>query len=163
MNSCYSDVYNNETPAQAWRAGFREGVKLATDRGARISKEEFKNNHWRCLHWVYIWTMVGADVKNALWAIYGARQGLYMTMCTDWDYVQVRDFKYLNAFWNQLDITEPTLMETIESLGDKLINDLDIPISRHPLDAQQSKFFKAVYQLPTRIPHQQFIQELKDV
>ena len=44
MNSCYSDVYNNETAAQAWRAGFREGVKLATDRGVRIEKEEFKNN-----------------------------------------------------------------------------------------------------------------------
>ena len=82
MNSCYSDVYNNETAGQAWRAGFREGVKLATDRGVRITKDEFINNHWRCLHWLYIWTMIGADVENGLWAIYGAREGLYMTMCT---------------------------------------------------------------------------------
>ena len=38
--------------------------------------------------------MVGTDVENGLWAIHGARQGLYKTMCTDWDYVQVRDFEY---------------------------------------------------------------------
>ena len=30
MNSCYSDVYNNHTSQQAWRAGFREGCKMAT-------------------------------------------------------------------------------------------------------------------------------------
>ena len=162
MNSCYSDVYNNETAAQAWRAGFREGVKLATDRGVRISKEELKNNHWRCLHWLYIWSMVGADVTNGLWAIYGAREGLYKTMCTDWDYVQVRDFKYLNSLWDDTysKITEEMLPYEIMGLGASLINDLDIPIAENPLNAQQSKFFKAVYQHPSRTDHQRFIEKL---
>jgi hypothetical protein len=162
MNSCYSDVYNNETAAQAWRAGFREGVKLATDRGVRISKEEFKNNHWRCLHWLYIWSMVGADVENGLWAIYGTREGLYKTMCTDWDYVQVRDFKYLNSLWDSeySKITEEMLPYEIMGLGETLIDELDIPISANPLDSQQSKFFKAVYQHPSRTDHQRFIEKL---
>jgi hypothetical protein len=162
MNSCYSDVYNNETPAQAWRAGFREGVKLATDRGVRISKEEFKNNHWRCLHWLYIWTMIGNDVENGVWAIYGAREGLYKTMCTDWDYVQVRDFEYLNFLWNSeySKITEDMLPYEIAGLGASLINDLNIPIAENPLDAQQSKFFKSVYQHPSRTDHQRFIEKL---
>lgn len=162
MNSCYSDVYNNETPAQAWRAGFREGVKLATDRGVRISKEEFKNNHWRCLHWLYIWSMVGKDVENGDWAILGTRAGLYMTMCTDWNYVQVRDFEYLNDLWKMsFESIEDVDLE-IEEYGIKLINELDIPIAEQPLDAQQSKFFKAVYQHPSRTDHQRFIEELKD-
>ena len=160
MNSCYSDVYNNETPAQAWRAGFREGVKLATDRGVRISKEEFKNNNWRCLNWAYIWTMIGADVENGLWAILGARAGLFMTMCTEWDYVQVRDFEYLNDLWK----TSFAAIEDIEyeacTYGIKLINELDIPIAETPLGAQQSKFFKAVYEMPTRISHQRFLEKL---
>ena len=154
MNSCYSDVYNNYTAQQAWRAGFREGVKLATDRGLRLSKEELKNNHWRCLHMLYVWSMVGADVENGLWAIYGAREGLYMTMCTDWDYVQVRNFDYLNDYWKNVvskNITEETLLGSIEHLGASLIDELDIPISINPLDAQQSKFFKTVYQY-TRQP-----------
>jgi hypothetical protein len=162
MNSCYSDVYNNETPGQAWRAGFREGVKLATDRGVRIEKEEFKNNHWRCLHWLYIWSMIGADVDNGKWAIYGAREGLYKTMCTDWDYVQVRDFKYLNSLWAQVEpkVSMDGLQDSIEDLGDKILTELDIPISPKPLDAQQSKFFKAVYQHPSRTDNQRFIEKL---
>ena len=151
MNSCYSDVYNNETQMQAWRAGFREGVKLATDRGLRLSKEELKNNHWRCLHMLYVWSMVGADVENGLWAIYGAREGLYMSMCTDWDYVQVRDFKYLNKYWSEI---VPDRQVIIYQLS-KLINQLSIPIAASPLDAQQSKFFKQVHQNPTRLPRLQ--------
>jgi len=162
MNSVYSDVYNNETPGQAWRAGFREGVKLSTNRGVRITPEEFKDNHWRCLHWLYIWSMVGADVEHGLWAIYGTRLGLHMTMCTDWDYVQVRDFEYLNNLWEQLEVTEDNIMDEIEDLGAKIINALDIPISEQPLTAEQSKFFKSVYQNPSRTDNQQFIEELKD-
>ena len=50
MNSCFSDVYNNSTPHQAWRAGFREGVKMALDQGVKPSLEKFKNNHWKNLH-----------------------------------------------------------------------------------------------------------------
>ena len=165
MNSVYSDVFNNETPGQAWRAGFREGVKLATDRGVRITPQEFKDNHWRCLHWLYIWTMVGADVDNGLWAIYGAREGLYKTMCTDWDYVQVRDFKYLNSLWKEVEprVSMEGLQDSIEDLGDKILAKLDIPIAAQPLDAQQSKFFKSVYQNPSRTDNQRFIEELKDV
>lgn len=165
MNSVYSDVFNNETPGQAWRAGFREGVKLATDRGVRITPQEFKDNHWRCLHWLYIWSMVGADVDNGLWAIYGAREGLYKTMCTDWDYVQVRDFKYLNSLWDEVEprVSMEGLQDSIEDLGNKILTNLDIPIAEQPLDANQSKFFKSVYQNPSRTDNQRFIEELKDV
>jgi len=160
MNSCYSDTYNNETAAQAWRAGFREGVKLATDRGERISKEELKNNHWRCLHWLYIWCMVGTDVKNGEWAILGARAGLYMTMCTDWDYIQVRDFEYLNDLWKMSFESIEDVDYEIQEYGKKLLDELDLPIAESPLDAEQSKFFKAVYQHPSRTDNQRFIEKL---
>ena len=157
MNSCYSDVYNNHTSQQAWRAGFREGVKLATDRGLRLSKEELKNNHWRCLHMLYVWSMIGADVENGLWAVLGARAGLYMTMCTDWDYVQVRDFEYLNSLWQQSFEGIQDVDYEIGEYGIKLINELDIPIAKTPLDAQQSKFFKTVYQYTRQASTNQFI------
>lgn len=161
MNSCYSDVYNNATPYQAWRAGFREGVKLALDRGVKPSIEDFHKNHWRCLHWLYIWTMVGADVENGLWAIYGAREGLYKTMCTDWDYVQVRDFEYLNSLWNEEynKITIDMLPYEIIGLGETLKHELNIPIG-DTLSSDQSKFFKAVYEHPARTDHQRFIDKL---
>ena len=31
MNGTFSKIHNNATPQQAWRAGFREGVKMALD------------------------------------------------------------------------------------------------------------------------------------
>lgn len=159
MNSCYSEIYNNATPHQAWRAGFREGVKMALDRGLRVTIDEFQKNHWKNLHRLYIWLMVGADVENGLWAIYGARQGLYMTMLTDWDFVNVRDFDYLNTMWKNLELTvnEENLIEAIEDYGDKLKAELDLPISITPLDAGGSLFFKTVYQNPARTAQQQFI------
>ena len=41
------------------------------------------------------------DVDNGIWAIYGAREGTYKTMCTNWDYVNVRDFETLNSMWEE--------------------------------------------------------------
>jgi hypothetical protein len=150
MNRCYSEIRNNATPQQAWRAGFREGVKMALDRGMRVDKENFKRNHWKNLHRLYVWLMIGADVTNGEWAIYGAREGLYKTMCTDWDFVNVRDFEWLNDYWDNKDISD--VDKQTKEFGSKLIAELDLPIAENPLDAQQSKFFKTVYQNPSRIP-----------
>jgi hypothetical protein len=153
QNSCFSDVYNNATAQQAWRAGFREGVKMALDRGVKVTVEEFHKNHWKNLHRLYIWLMVGADVEYGKWAIYGAREGLYKTMCTDWDYINVRDFEYLNSMWEEVEpkVSIEGLQDSIEELGSKLISKLDIPIAITPLGSKQSKFFKEVYQNPTRL------------
>lgn len=153
MNSCFSEIMNNGSAKQAWRAGFREGVKMALDRGVRPSVEDFKKNHWKNLHRLYIWLMVGADVEHGLWAIYGAREGLYKTMCTDWDYINVRDFDWLNDYWDNTvtqNINEENLIRKSEDLADALIPFLELPISAYPLEADQSKFFKTVYQNPAR-------------
>ena len=152
MNSCFSTIINNATPQQAWRAGFREGVKLALDRGVKVSKQDFHNNHWRCLHWLYIWSMVGSDVKNGNWAILGARQGLYKTMCTDWDYIQVRDFEYLNNLWKDEfeDFEGHEVYDESCRYTNLLVKELDIPVD-NPLTAGQSKFFKTVYTNPSRV------------
>jgi len=160
QNSWYSDVYNNATPQQAWRAGFREGVKMALDQGVKpTSVEKFLNGHWKNLHRLWIWLMIGADVDNGLWAIYGARQGLYKTMLTDWDYVNVRDFEYLNDMWEQdvSHIKPMYLHDEVSDLGEKLMQELRVPIAVDPLDPNQSKFFKLVYQNPSRNSNQQFI------
>jgi hypothetical protein len=153
MNSCFSDVYNNETPHQAWRAGFREGVKLSLNQGIKPSKEEYLNLHWRCLHWMYIWSMVGADIDNGNWAMLGTRAAVYKTMCTDWDYINVRDFEYLNNLWKEefADITEDKVLESSTNYGTKLINELQIPIDKEPFSQGASKFFKTIYRQPDRV------------
>tara|TARA_B110000240_G_C13474505_1_gene442392 strand:- start:87 stop:998 length:912 start_codon:yes stop_codon:yes gene_type:complete len=157
QNSWYSDVYNNETPHQAWRAGFREGVKMALDQGVKPTKEAFLQGHWKNLHRLWVWLMIGADIENGDWAVLGARAGLYKTMCTDWDYVNVRDFEYLNTLWKEEfeEMVDP-VSSSLE-YGSNLINDLKVPIARVPLNAEQSKFFKTVYQNPSRNSQQQFV------
>ena len=157
MNNCFSDIYNNATPHQAWRAGFREGCKMALDRGLRVSLEDFHKNHWKNLHRLYIWLMVGADSENGRWAIHGAREGLYKTMCTDWDFVNVRDFKWLNEYWDTKNIDEDQMEQDTIDLGYKLIDELDLPIAADPLDGNQSLFFKNVYQNPVRDNSKQFL------
>ena len=81
MNDCYSTTYPNATPYQAWRAGFREGVKMALDRGAKISMQEFEGRvNTRNYDNLCIWQSVGSDAEHGFWAIYGARLGTYMMM-----------------------------------------------------------------------------------
>ena len=152
LHNCYSTSVINSEPFQAWIAGYREGVKMSLDRGARVPIEEFKKNHWKNLNRMYIWQMVGADVENGIWAVYGARQGTYMTMCTDWNIVHTRDFEYLNEMWRDIEskISLNSIEEEIIKLGNDLIGELDIPISPKPLDPQQSSFFKKVYKNPSR-------------
>ena len=147
MNSCYSKVYNNDSPKQAWRAGFREGVKMSLDRGNKFNSMTFREEvYWQNLHRLMIWQMVGADISNGLWAIYGARQGCHMTNLTDWDYIQVRDFTYLETLWNEVskNVTEDTLLEKSNELGKILQRDLQIPVDQ-VLSPEQSEMFKYSY------------------
>jgi hypothetical protein len=150
VNECYSEIMNNSSAQQAWRAGFREGVKMCLNRGLRPKNlDEFNQNDWRNLHRIYIWLMVGADVDNGSWAVYGARQGLVKTMLSNWDYVNVRDFEWLNDFWNS-EVKDSNVNDETILLGKEIVNNLNLPISSIPLDYNQSKFFKTVYQSPSR-------------
>lgn len=147
MNSCYSKVYNNASAKQAWRAGFREGVKMSLDRGTKFSSITFSEEaYWQNLHRLMIWQMVGADITNGIWAMYGARQGCYMTNLTDWDYVQVRDFAYLETLWEDVKkkITPDNILSECTRLGKLLHQTLQIPVDQ-VLSVNQSKMFKYSY------------------
>ena len=148
LSKCMSTVENNYTPQQSWRAGFREGVKMCLIEGIKPSIKDMKAIHWKNLSRLYVWCMTGADVKNGLWAIYGAREGFYKTMCTDWDYINVRDFRWLNNYWNKKDdMVEEDIKHYIEELGTDLKNQLDVPIDSMPYNSGQSKFFKHMYKI----------------
>lgn len=166
MTNQYSVTYPNGSPRQSFRAGFREGVKMGLVRGEKTDPDSFKKNVW----WgnykrLITWCSVGADVENGLWAIYGARLGCYMTNLTDWDFVNVRDFEYLNTLWDEkikpkfamkkdsigvnkcykTNYTYDTniLASEIKDLGTKLRKGLGLEIAE--LDEIQSRFYKASY------------------
>ena len=139
----YSESFTNATPEQAWRAGFREGVKMSLDQGAKVP--DLKKTHWQNYHRLLIWCSVGADIENGIWSILGAREGAYLTNCTDWDYSNVRDFDYLAEHWKiEHEGKEPTVTSAyINFLGKKLMDDLGLEIAN--LDPAGSRFLKTVY------------------
>lgn len=141
MNDCYSTTYPNATPFQAWRAGFREGVKMCLDRGARPNIEQFKDRIVsRNYDNLCIWQTVGADVENGFWAIYGARLGTQLTMLQDWDYRQVQWFDALTALWQNYKDHEP---DHCTAVGDELRQRLGLKIV--DMDTDASVFFKHHY------------------
>ena len=153
QNVCYSEIYNNATPLQAWRAGFREGVKMTLLEGAKLADpgQCRKRIHWKNLERLMVWSHVGMDVENGIWAIYGARHGCYKTNLTDWDYQNVRDFEYLNNLWHsevENKIDEINILDKIQKLGDDITRHMDVPMGS--VDATASKFFKLVYRNPSR-------------
>ena len=151
MEQCMSDVYNNANAQQAWRAGFREGVKMGLLEGSKADNI-VKQVHWKNFQRLLVWMHVGMDVKNGEWAIYGARQGCYMTNCTDWEFVNVRDFKWLNSYWAEHDskTTDKMLPFEIMGIGETLKHELDMSIA-DPFTSEQSKLFKSLYTNPPRM------------
>jgi len=142
MHNCYSTTYPNGTPKQAWRAGFREGVKMCLDRGRKTTLEEFEqrvNN--RNYDHLCIWQSVGADVENGLWAMYGARLGTFMIMLEGWDYKYVQDFDVLEKLWDMFGKEDP--FESCQRIESALRTRLGLPIVTYTPD--QSRFFKHHY------------------
>ena len=155
VDKIYSYVYNNATPQQAWRAGFREGVKMSLLEGLPANPNQFTDQVPRKnLDRLRIWCNIGEDVVNGKWAIYGAREGCYKTNCTDWDHVNVRDFEYLNKLWKEeySKIDQDKLDYEIMGLGYTLNHELDLNIPIDQYNQEQSKFFKSVYVPPERTP-----------
>ena len=116
-----------------------------------------------------VWCSVGADVLHGLWCIYGARMGCHMTNLTDWDYINVRDFEYLNDMWADTvapkfeSYTSPymcttsgycwdndALLSEIEDLGIEIRNHLDFSIA-DLFDENSSKFFRKIFVNPARV------------
>lgn len=183
MTNQYSVTHPNGSPRQAFRAGFREGVKMTLVQGGKPDVDNFRKVIW----WgnykrLITWCSVGADVENGLWAMYGARLGTYMTTLTDWDYIQVRDFEYLNILFQEeaspylvppdtpgaqkcyrsgLSWDKEMLLGGIADLGDKLRKGLGMEIAE--LDEIQSKFYKAAYVNVPRMNKMFTEEELNDL
>lgn len=174
-NNIYSITHPNGSPRQAWRSGFREGVKMTLDQGLRIPIRDLTNAiYWKNMVRLLVWCSVGADVDYGLWCMYGARMGCYMTNLTNWDYVNVRDFEYLNNMWYEEispkfeSYTSPNMCTTsgycwdndklkdeIIKLGDEIRIQLDFPIA-DLFDEKSSSFFRKVFENPLRVDMEKF-------
>ena len=142
MHDCYSTTYPNGSAFHAWRAGFREGVKMCLNQGRKPSLADFKQQvQQRNLDHLTIWHNVGRDVEHGVWAIAGARMGTYMTMLTEWDHRLVQNFDALADIFQTVDGHNPETV--LGRVAEDLYRQLDLPMT--VIDAPSSRFFKHHY------------------
>lgn len=168
LNNVYSDTCPNGSPFQAFRAGFREGVKMTLDRGKAaadgiIEKQIHEKNFKRLL----IWASVGADVENGLWSIYGTRLGIYSANIeSGFDIAQISDYDWFKDYFSKeiapqfkgdesvkcrrtgLKWDQDLLQQESTKLLTPLYRDLGLKIA--DMNYEQSVFFKEVYEPPRR-------------
>jgi hypothetical protein len=154
VDFCWEDGYRNfpltfsesiitGNAFQAWRAGFREGVKMTLLDGVKVPPQEIKQRiWWHNIHRLRMWSTVGAHEENGSYAVLGARMGTWMTNCTDWNYVDVRDFEILGNIYQE-QVNHETVQHDITVLGTQLKTQLGLDWPY--LDAQQSKFTLDLY------------------
>lgn len=142
MHDVWSVTYPNQSPYHAWRAGFREGVKMCLDRGekptlmefqARVSKGNMRN--------LSIWHNIGADAEHGGWAMLGARQGTVMTMLEGWPHRLVHDFDQIRQVFDDTYADLEFDYDDLEYYGAELYRKLGMKIV--PDDPEFSDFFKS--------------------
>ncbi len=167
FDDTYCVTFTNGSPFQAFRAGFREGVKMTLDRGESVSLSDIDSGRlWHGnLKRLEIWCSVGADVENGLWSIYGTRLGVIMANLTTWSHDDIADFDWFDQHWNKIvaqtyaggseycPYTEyqwnwDKLWDGVCTQGDVLRRQMGLKIA--DLDEEASRFFKSVYVAPSR-------------
>jgi hypothetical protein len=139
----FSDSIITGSPYQAWRAGFREGVKMTLLDGVKVPPQEIEDRiWWHNIHRLRMWSTVGSHSENGIYAVLGARMGTWMTNCTNWDYVQVRDFEILKDIYDQ-NVNHETVEQDAKDLAIKIKRELGLDWPW--LNAAQSKYTLDLY------------------
>jgi hypothetical protein len=166
LNDTFSEVHQTASPFQAFRAGFREGVKMSLDQGKRVRADEFKDRiWWQNYNRLQTWCNIGSDVENGLWAIYGARLGCYKTVLSDWDINLIADYEWFKGFFNEqvaplfvgdtvcrytkLAWSKSELYDNIVALGEELNSNVNSMMLFDP-NPKMCEFFKKTYVNPRR-------------
>ena len=140
LQNCYSTTVINATPQQAFVSGYREGVKMSTEKGKPLQPESFSKQIWKGnLRNLATWMSVGADMENGKYAMMGARLGCYNTVLEGKDHIGVRDLENMENIFTSFNTTNDIDKELLV-YGESIRQRLDIPIADY--DENQSKFFK---------------------
>ena len=152
MNNTYGTVMNNASAYQAFRAGFREGIKMGLDQGHKVKIEEFEHKMYPANYSRWLtWMTVGRDVENGAWCIYGARLAAYKLYVEDFDHTLVADYDWFKDFWRQI-WDETVQGKYLEDHSHRVLIDIRdkvyLPIVE--LDENQSIWFKHVNICPSK-------------
>jgi len=142
LHNCYSETIINATPQQAFTAGFREGVKMSTNRGKAITPQEFQNIWPTNLRTLITWCTIGADVENGQYAMLGARMGSFYTVIDhkNQDF-NVSDLNSMADYFAK-SVNPSNMDKELEMWGNSLRQQLDMPIAEY--DEMDSRFYRFV-------------------
>lgn len=116
VNRYLSETHINSSPQQAWRAGFREGMKLCMENNKFVTSIDQIN--WRNYERLWRWTHVGSDVENGIYAIHGARTAMQLAFTYQYDISKIRDFDFLNELASDvLTMPKDKIVEECNRLG----------------------------------------------
>jgi len=102
MNKVGGDTIINGSPLQAWRGGFRDGIKLRLENGYfQYGGHPDKDNRQR----LWNWQNIGSDCENGLYAMAGARHSVKLAE-TGWDITQINDLKLLNQMFHDTNVLD---------------------------------------------------------
>ena len=167
MNNIYSEVYNAGSPFQAFRAGYREGVKMSLDEGKTVPVKDFQKRIWpKNYERLLTWCNIGADVENGLWACFGARLGCYdVNFVEDYKLENISSFDWFKTYFEEEVLTlceggsQKCSRTGVEWDYDKLYDEalrigdiLNDKIGMEICDptSETSAYFKRVYNNPSR-------------
>jgi len=147
LPGCFSTVYTNASPYQAFRVGFREGVKLSMEQGQVLKANEWATTmHAANFQRLLTWMTVGADVEHGLWSVYGARLAVKLLQSDEFDFTNIRDYAWFKQFFNDHAISNPAQQNKV--LGKELSDILGWQLP--DFDAHQSKIIKMLQLHPER-------------
>ena len=169
VHFCGSHLQITDSPLQAFRSGFREGVKFSLKGGVEpYSRRNFvnecpKGNLARLL----VWCSIGLDVLHGEWAMMGARQGLRAVYLENIDFTKISDYDWMDDYWERTIVPrfpgvsghgfsydKVQLDAELEELGHYLNETLDLNIVE--LNGPTLGFFRRVYVNPSRTPHLEY-------
>lgn len=168
LNDTFSEIHQTASPFQAFRAGFREGVKMSLDQGVYVEPDKFRERIWYGnYNRLQTWCNIGADVENGWWAMYGARLGCKMTVLDKFDGNLIADYDWFKNFFNNEVLPQfdglndskcsrtrvewdSNMLEKATCVLGHQLNDEIVEMMMTDPDPMVSKFFKTTYTAPRR-------------
>ena len=143
LYNCYSETVINASEEQAFVAGYREGVKMSTEKGKPLSSQNFNSIWPENLQRLSTWCSIGADVENGKYAMLGARMGCFYTVLENYntELRMVRDLDHMLEYFKGI-VDSDNIDYQLTMFGNSLRQQLDLPIAE--MDESQSRFYRFV-------------------
>lgn len=156
LNQASSDVVITKSKLQAFRSGFREGVKLCLNDGEL--KYTVDNLDWRNYDRLWNWMHVGSDIENGLYAIYGARYGVYQLLL-GMNHEHIQDFDYIEELYEGIShYIHEDVSKECNRLGNLIRVKTNDQRIKDVLTIEQSKLYRDNY-VPLKRSPETFLKE----